>query len=271
MNKTQTTYPRQTRPELSLIIPCYNEEGSIRNTAVRLVQSFREQGVHLELVLVDNGSIDGTGKVIDQLIAEGNPIIKETVSVNQGYGNGILTALRVCRGNFVGFMCADEPVDSRDVVKLYLLSSRATTLKLFKVRRRFRLDGIGRRVVSSIYNVLARVLFGDLRTMDINAIPKILPREYINRMNLQSRDWFIDAEVMIKAKRMGLDVFELNVFAQMRPEGTSNVRAATCWEFLVNLFKHRFGGLKGHAPALFLEPAEQSAELPNEHYVAQAK
>jgi hypothetical protein len=60
-------------------------------------------------------------------------------------------------------------------------------------------------------------------------------------MDLQSRDWFLDAEVLIKAKRLGLPVFELNVIAQLREGGRSNVRLATCWEFLVNLLRYRFG------------------------------
>ena len=60
-------------------------------------------------------------------------------------------------------------------------------------------------------------------------------------MNLQSKDWFLDAEVMIKARRLGLPVFELNVFSQMRAEGTSNVKASTCWEFLKNLAYYRWG------------------------------
>ncbi len=61
-------------------------------------------------------------------------------------------------------------------------------------------------------------------------------------MGLQSRDWFLDAEVMIKAKRLGLVVYEFNVMAQMREGGTSHVRSSTCWEFVVNLLKYRFGG-----------------------------
>jgi len=72
-------------------------------------------------------------------------------------------------------------------------------------------------------------------------------------MNLASRDWFLDAEVMIKARRLGLPVFELNVLGQMREGGASNVRGSTIWEFLVNLARARFGRLG---------PAGAPAELP---------
>ena len=69
--------------------------------------------------------------------------------------------------------------------------------------------------------------------------PKLLPAEYLRRMNLVSSDWFLDAEIMIKAKRLGLPVFEINVLAQMREGGTSNVNAGTCWEFIINLIRWR--------------------------------
>lgn len=72
----------QTKPDLSLVIPCYNEADVIRNTATRLVRVFRDRDVKLELILVDNGSKDATGEIIDQLVADGLPVVKVTVPVN---------------------------------------------------------------------------------------------------------------------------------------------------------------------------------------------
>jgi glycosyltransferase involved in cell wall biosynthesis len=212
--------------------------------ATRLIQSFHERHINVELVLVDNGSHDRTGAIIDALVAEGCPVVKVSVAVNQGYGHGVLQGLQVCRGNLVGFMCADEQVDPYDVVKLYEIAVKAQTPRLFKVRRRFRMEGPLRRLVSITYNLLATILFGGLDTMDINANPKILPRSYLQRMQLQAKDWFVDAEVVIKARRMGLSIFEMNHFAQMRAEGASHVRPTTCWEFIVNLWSYRFGSKK---------------------------
>ena len=233
---------RSGQPDLSLVIPCYNEEALIRNTAVRLVQSFGEKNVGLELVLVDNGSQDGTGQIIDSLIAEGLPVVKKTIQVNQGYGNGILCGLRATTGQFVGYTHADEQVTAQDTVKMYEIVSEASIPQLAKVRRRFRMDGLVRKIISIVYNLMTNALFGGLGSIDINGSPKILPRTYLECMNLQSKDWFLDAEILIKAKRLGLTVFEMNVLAQMRGGGTSHVRPGTCWEFLLNLLKCRFGG-----------------------------
>jgi dolichol-phosphate mannosyltransferase len=231
----------EPRPDLSLVLPCYNEEALVRQTATRLIDAFRASKIDLELILVDNGSADSTGEIIAEMAAEGLPVVKAAVAVNQGYGYGVLTGLARCRGRWAGFMCVDDQVHPNDVVRLYEVAAKAKTPKLFKVRRRFRLDGRFRRIVSFSYNVLTAVLFGNLHSMDLNANPKILPFPYLEAMKLCSKDWFLDAEVMIKAKRMGLPVYEMNVFALMRAEGVSHVRPTTCWEFIKNLVYYRFG------------------------------
>jgi glycosyltransferase involved in cell wall biosynthesis len=234
-------YPKISgQPELSLVVPCYNEADVIRNTATRLIKVFREREVNFELVLVDNGSKDGTGEIIDQMVEEGLPVVKVRIQVNEGYGNGVLEGLRVCQGKLVGFVCADGQVEAHDVGKVYDIAAHARSPLLVKVRRRFRMDGIARKIVSIIYNVMTVLLFGNLSSIDLNGNPKILPREYLERMNLQSKDWFLDAEVMIKAKKLSLNVFEMNVIAQMREGGKSNVRGSTIREFLLNLYRYRF-------------------------------
>jgi len=237
----------EERPELSLAVPCYNEADSIRNTAQRLTEAFRVRGIALELVLVDNGSSDATGSIIDEMIADGMPVVKEVVVRNEGYGNGVLRGLARCTGELVGFICADGQVEAHDVVKLYEVAAHSTAPKLVKVRRRFRMDGFKRKIVSIVFNVVANVVYGGLRSIDINGNPKIFPHSYLPRMALTSKDWFLDAEVMIKAKRLGLSVFEMNVIAQMREEGVSHVRSSTIWEFVRNLLRWRVSRRAGRS------------------------
>jgi len=81
-------------PELSLVMPCFNEENCLDLTVPPLLQVFQQAGVDLELILVDNGSTDRTSAVIDGLIARGLPIVKAVVSVNQGQGLAFAAACR---------------------------------------------------------------------------------------------------------------------------------------------------------------------------------
>jgi len=59
-------------------------------------------------------------------------------------------------------------------------------------------------------------------------------------MELKSKDWLLDPEIMIKAHRMGLRILEFNVFARMRGSGISHVRMGTVWVFIWFLLKFRF-------------------------------
>lgn len=234
------TSPTEARPQISLSIPCYNEEEVLRDTVTRLASVFETAGVDVELVLVDNGSTDRTGEIMDELVDEGLPITKVVVDDNIGYGNGVLQGLAACRGTHVGFICADGQVEPADVLRVYQMCASSKTPRLVKVRRRFRMDGLNRKVVSVAYNFMTAALFGGLGSIDVNGNPKVFPREYLEPMKLRSTDWFLDAEVMIRAKQLGLEVLEFNVLAQARGGGTSNVRAETCWEFVGNLLRFRF-------------------------------
>ncbi len=231
-----------TDPALSLIVPCYNEEEVIPYTIPQLLDAFEAAGHELELIAVDNGSNDRTGEIIDEFVAEGRSVRKVRVEVNEGYGNGVLRAFPQCSASWIGIIPADGQVDAEDVVRLFDAVRVCKPRTLAKVRRRFRMDGVKRKVVSIAYNALMITLWPRLGSIDVNGSPKILHRSMLDAMDLQSKEWFLDPEMMIKARYLGVRVLETNVFARMRGNGLSHVRSETCWQFLRNLWAYRFGG-----------------------------
>ncbi|MCO6511887.1 MAG: glycosyltransferase family 2 protein, partial [Aridibacter famidurans] len=231
---------KSKRPDVSFVVPCYNEEDLVGYTLPRLESAFKKAGFNLELVAVDNGSTDRTGELIDELAKDHPSIVKHRVEVNQGYGNGILQGITRCTAPWIGMIPADGQVDAEDVVRLYEAVITTNGNVVGKVRRRFRMDGLYRKVVSTSYNVFVRLLYPRLESIDINGSPKLLPAEVLRAMDLRSKGWLLDPEIMIKAHYMGLRVLELNVFARMRGNGVSHVRAETCWEFLYYLIRFRF-------------------------------
>jgi glycosyltransferase involved in cell wall biosynthesis len=231
-----------TVPELSLVMPCYNEEESVGVTIPRLVAAFEAAGHRLELIAVDNGSRDRTGEILRTLAEKHACVRPHRIEQNQGYGFGLLSGIPLSRARWVGFIPADGQIDAQDVVHLFEAAAASRGDVVAKARRRFRMDGLRRKIVSIAYNLLIRLLWPRLDSLDINGTPKILPREALLRMDLQSRGWFLDPEIMIKSHYMGLRVLEFNVFARMRGSGVSHVRAETCVEFLRNLLTYRFSG-----------------------------
>jgi glycosyltransferase involved in cell wall biosynthesis len=228
-------------PEFSLVVPCYNEQETIPFTIPPLALAFARAGVRLELVAVDNGSRDRTGEILEGFVASGLPVVRHRVEVNQGYGWGVIEGLRRCRAPWIGIIPCDGQVDPEDVVKLFEAVRYTDGKVLGKVRRRFRMDGPLRKVVSIAYNAFVFCLWPRLGSIDVNGTPKIVHREVMRRLDLRSTKWFLDPELMIKAHALGVRVIEMNVFARMRSHGLSHVRAATCWEFFSTLLGYRFG------------------------------
>ena len=229
-------------PELSLVIPCYNEAESIPYALPALCAAFARAGRALEIVAVDNGSQDATGELLSELARQGLPVRPVRVEHNQGYGFGLLSGIPHARGQWIGFIPADGQVDAEDVVRLFEALLPCGPLTLGKVRRRFRMDGLARKLVSIAYNALVWALWPRLGSIDVNGTPKILHKDVLARMQLESKRWFLDPEILIKARTMKVRVLELNAFARMRGRGLSHVRASTCWEFLRELLRYRCTG-----------------------------
>jgi len=221
-------------------MPCYNEEAIVSQTIKRVLSAFERADISLELIAVDNGSRDRTGELISELMATHPNVRTHRVEVNEGYGNGILAGLPLCSAPWIGVIPADGQVDAEDAVRLFEDAVASGDLVIAKARRRFRMDGFSRKFVSIGYNVFFRLLWPGVESLDINGLPKIMPREVMRRMALTSRRWFLDPEIMIKAHYLGVRVLEYNVFARMRGSGLSHVKAITCWEFFRSLLRYRF-------------------------------
>lgn len=228
-------------PDLSLVMPCFNEEDVLPYTIPNLIDQFEASGMSLEIVAVDNGSSDRTGEILSGMVDDGRPIRIHRVEENVGYGNGVLQGLPMCTAEFIGIIPADGQVDAEDVIRLFEALRSAEQPMIGKVRRRFRMDGLWRKMVSIAYNGLVYVLWPGIGSIDINGSPKIFPKALLEDLSLESTRWFLDPELMIKARYLRVPVLEMNVFARMRGNGLSHVRAGTCWEFLKNLLLYRSG------------------------------
>jgi len=225
--------------ELSLILPAYNEEASLKAVIASLVQAFEHSKVGYELILVDNGSFDHTPGIIQQLASK-NPRLKAvSIQVNQGFGWGVICGLKKAHGRFIGYMASDGQVAPQDVVKVFE-AIRVNGYDVAKAKRVVREDGFVRKVLSFCYNWLFAWLF-HVRSLDINGTPKIFRRELLKEFNLVSKDWFIDAEFMIKANYLKLRLSEVPIQFLPRRSGRSAVSAMTIVEFLKNMLSYKIG------------------------------
>ena len=229
------------KTELSIVIPLFNEESNVEAVTKELIKELEVNAIDYELVLVDNGSSDRTPEIIERLFCENSRIKPIHLSQNQGYGGGILAGLSECNGRYIGYMWGDGQVSAKDIIRIFQ-KLKDDGLDLCKSYRIERYDGFKRKVITKTYNFVFPRLFR-VCSKDINGCPKIFKAESLCQLGLSSKDWFIDAEVMIKSQKKNFKIGEVPVVFHKRVHGSSNVGLYTIIEFIRNMTRHKLMGL----------------------------
>jgi len=200
------------RPALSLVVLCYRTGPFARTFARRAIDAIEAAGLEdYEIVLVGNyveGSGDTTPDVV-RAVADELPRVRCVAVAKQGWmGWDMRSGLEHARGEHLAVIDGDGQVPVRAVPRLFALL-REGGHDLVMTYRTSRGDSLWRRLVSAVYNVAFRALFPGLGVRDVNAKPKIMTRAAYERLTLESDDWFIDAEIVIQARRLDLSIAEL--------------------------------------------------------------
>jgi len=229
---------------LSIIIPAYNEEENLDSTVHNIVDIFDKNNVSFELIIVDNGSTDNSFAVIHKLKEEIPEVKSIKIYPNIGYGNGVIQGLKIARGGILGFIPADGQIKAEDVLKIYL-KVKESDIDICKGTRVVRNDNFTRKLISFTYNSIFKLMF-HCPYRDINSPPKIFKRDFYKTANLKSKDWFLDAEIMLKAYWGKYKVEEVPVVFLPRKNGWSKVRFMAILEFFKNMiywFLARLGAI----------------------------
>lgn len=225
--------------ELSLVIPCYNEEAVLPVSMPPLLRALGAAGIRYELILVNNGSWDATSQKMEDFIRQGWPVRRVDVPTNRGFGWGAICGLRDASGTYVGYACADGQISSEDIVRIFEAGRAAGPGTIAKARRIRRQDGWLRGLTSRILNSLFTLIYGAI-TPDVNGSPKFFHRDDLARLDPTSLDSFLDPELMIKARILGMKVIEIPVTFLKRQGGRSTVKVVnTGGEFILNLVRFR--------------------------------
>lgn len=191
--------------KLSIVVPCYNEKENIPLLLKRFAEVIRDG---IEVVIVDNGSDDGSGALLEEQ-ARLYPFMRTvTVKENQGYGYGILHGLAACIGKYVGWTHADLQTDPADIVKAFKILEELNTPAYIKGERKGRplpdrFFTYGMSLFESIY--LGEILW------DINAQPNIFPRAFYLEWKNPPYDFSLDLYAFYMAKKKGLIIKRFDV------------------------------------------------------------
>jgi dolichol-phosphate mannosyltransferase len=223
--------------KLSVVVPAHNESENLTILIPRLYPAMKGMGQDFEIVMVDNASTDTTAKVIREF-QKTMPELRLVSEPTMGYGRAVLTGLANTTGSYIGIIRSDNQEKSEDLCEIFK-RAQAGHYALYKAVRGHRIrDGLKRVIISFFYNSLFKLMFF-VRSHDLNATPKVFTRDFYERAHLQSKDWFIDAEIVLKAEGLHYEVGEMEIEYLPRLKGTSNVRFRHIVEFLRNMLQWR--------------------------------
>jgi glycosyltransferase involved in cell wall biosynthesis len=232
-------------PELSAIVLCYRAGESILRVIDPLNTLLCREEMRYELVLVANywaGQHDPTPPIVERFAVEHEHVTAVVEEKQGSMGWDMRAGFRAARGAYLIVIDGDAQNPVSDVLEMYR-QMRATGADVMKGRRIIRHDGTYRRFISIAYNLLFRLFFRTRGIWDINGKPKGLTRSAYEQMELHSDDWFIDAEIVLKARGAHLMIQEMPVVFHRNEERASFVRFSAIWEFVRNMLNYRFRGI----------------------------
>jgi len=206
-------------PQLSIVLPCYNEAEGIPRILERFAASGRRRD--FELILVDNGSVDATAEVMAQHLPAYPFARSVCIAKNQGYGHGIFTGLKQAGGELLAWSHADLQTDPADVFRAWDVYQQAPNRERLLVKGRRHGRRLGERVVSL---GMQWVALACLRRWipEINAQPKLFHRSLLEHVTHPPVDFNFDVYVLYQARRHGWRLGDIDVLFPPRPYGKSN-------------------------------------------------
>lgn len=229
------------QPELSVVILCYKTSQRVRGFVESVIKLLEGSVPSWELILVGNyweGSNDDTPAVIRD-IAAGRKNIKALAMPKEGMmGWDARSGLREATGKFICLIDGDSQMPAEDIVRVYkkIKEENLDFVKTYRIKRH---DSIARSLNSNIYNLIFNVLFPGIHVRDANSKPKIFTREAYDKLRLEANDWFLDAEMLIQARRLKFKMGDVPTEFYKCCFRKSYVRPDAILEFVRNLLRAR--------------------------------
>lgn len=216
--------------KLSVVVPCFNEE---KNIPLIIERFDKIKNSDVELILVDNGSSDGSYKLIKTLIKK-YPYIKLVhVKKNIGYGFGIWSGLKKAKGEYLCWTHADMQTDLGDTIKAFkLIQKQPDPEKCFVKGYRK-----GRNLFDSFFTFgmsVFETLVLQSYLNDINAQPNLFHKSFINNIGEPPKDFSFDLFFYYKARKLNYKIIKFPVVFKSRIHGEShwNTSLSSKWKFI---------------------------------------
>ena len=206
-------------PSLSVFFPAYNDAPSLPALVRKTFVTLERYVADYEVIVVDDGSRDRTGEVLEELRREYGPRLRVvTHAHNRGYGGALRSGFAAAQKEFVFYTDGDGQYDVAELPRLLALAGPATGLvNGYKLERH---DPRHRVWIGSVYNFCARLMFR-IRIRDIDCDYRLIRRSLLDQIHLTSTSGTICVELVRKLELSGCQVLEVGVHHYPRLHGRS--------------------------------------------------
>lgn len=208
----------ETRPELSVLIPAWNEEGNIGPLLRRCHATLGEMGITYEILVVDGGSVDRT---VREAEAEGAIARRQE---GRGYGGALRTGFKLARGRYVQTMDSDLSHEPEVIAQLYAARERADVVIASRYVKGGAADmPLYRAVLSRILNVVFTTVL-QIPVKDISSGFRLYRGDVVRDLEFYASDFDVLEEILILIVVRGGSVTEVPFHYRPRVEGKSHAR-----------------------------------------------
>lgn len=205
----------KVRRSLSAILPAHNEETAIASTVDGVLQTLASWMSDFEVLVVNDGSQDRTGAILDEIAAT-NPHLKIIHHpTNQGYGAALVSGFEASCKDLVFFMDADGQFDIGDLARFFPLLENYDAVLGYRIKRR---DTWMRKANALGWKFLVRLIF-DVRVRDVDCAFKLYNGKFFREHRLETRGAMINTEILYKFTRAGYTYTQIGVHHLPRKGG----------------------------------------------------
>jgi glycosyltransferase involved in cell wall biosynthesis len=223
---------------LSIVIPAYNEQENVKAAVEKISAVAQKLNVDYEILLINDGSRDRTGEIAKTELAPTIPNFRLVEHFpNRGYGGALKAGFAASTKELIAFIPADNQFDFGEV--RLLLEKMTPDTMIVSGRRVDRKDNFIRKMNGFGWNTVVRLLFGYL-IKDIDCGFKLLRRDLLNHIHIESNGAMIDTEMLAETRARGYKIAEVPVTHLPRTAGSpTGANLKVIFRAFRDLFKFR--------------------------------
>ncbi len=203
---------------LSVFFPAYYDEKNIDKVVHKAVRVLEELELKdYEVTIIEDGSPDKTGEVADKLASQYPKVKVIHHAQNKGYGATLWEGFTSAKFEYVFYTDGDNQFDLDELKKFAALIPFSDMVVGYRKKKQY---SPYRKLTSFVYNLLLRYVY-DIDYIDIDCAFKIIKTDLFKKIEVKTKDAFIDAEIMIRAGLLGYTFTELGVKHLPRVDGVS--------------------------------------------------